>query len=72
MADEPVSAWRAPLSARARRWARHHRTAVTGVAAALLASLIGLAAVAAVQLRANTTLETKNLQLTSANAATAR
>jgi serine/threonine protein kinase len=71
MADEPVSAWREPLSARARRWARHHRTGVTGAAAALLASLIGLAAVAAVQSRANAALEGKNRQLMSANAATA-
>ena len=30
MADEPVSAWREPLSRRARRWARRNRTAVTG------------------------------------------
>ncbi len=34
LADEPVSAWREPLSVRARRWARRHRTAVTGAAAA--------------------------------------
>ncbi len=72
MADEPVSAWREPLSARARRWARRHRTGVTGAAAALLAGLIGLVAVAAVQSRANAVLEGKNLQLTAANAATAQ
>ncbi len=71
MADEPVSARREPLSARARRWARHHRTGVTGAAAALLAGLIGLVAVAAVQSRANAALEGKNLQLIAANAATA-
>ena len=29
MADEPVTAWREPLSRRARRWARRNRTAVT-------------------------------------------
>jgi serine/threonine protein kinase len=72
MADEPVSAWREPLSARARRWARHHRTGVTGAAAALLTGLIGLSAVAAVQSRANTALERKNRQLSAANAATAQ
>ncbi len=72
MADEPVSAWREPLSARARQWARHHRTGVTGAAVALLAGLIGLAAVAAVQSRANAALAGKNLQLTAATAATAR
>jgi tetratricopeptide (TPR) repeat protein/tRNA A-37 threonylcarbamoyl transferase component Bud32 len=70
MADEPVSAYREPLSARARRWARHHRTGVTGAAAALLAGVIGLAAVAAVQSRANAALEKNNLLLTAANAAT--
>src|SRR5262249_43252047 len=63
MADEPVTAWREPLSARARRWARRHRTGVTGAAATLLAGLLGLAAVAAVQSRANAALERKNLQL---------
>ena len=67
MADEPVSAWREPLSARARRWARHHRTGVTSAAAALLAGLIGLTAVAAVQSRANAALEVKNRQLIEAN-----
>jgi serine/threonine protein kinase/tetratricopeptide (TPR) repeat protein len=72
MADEPVSAWREPLSARARRWARHHRTGVAGAAAAVLAGLIGLAAVVAVQSRANAVLEGKNLQLTTATAATER
>ena len=34
MADEPVSAWREPLSRRARRWARRNRPAVTAAAAA--------------------------------------
>jgi serine/threonine protein kinase len=70
MADEPVSAYREPLSARARRWARRHRTGVSGAAAALLAGLIGLAAVAAVQSQANAALEGKNLLLTAAHAAT--
>ena len=70
MADEPVSAWREPLTVRARRWARNHRTEVTGVAAALLAGLIGLAAVAVVQSHANAALEFKNFQLTAAQATT--
>jgi serine/threonine protein kinase/tetratricopeptide (TPR) repeat protein len=48
MADEPVSAWREPLSRRARRWARQHRPAVTGAAAALLVALVGLATAATV------------------------
>ena len=37
MADEPVSAWREPISRRARRWARRNRTAVATAAVALLA-----------------------------------
>jgi tetratricopeptide (TPR) repeat protein len=48
MADEPVSAWREPLTRRARRWARRHRPAVTSAAAAVLVGLIGLAAAATV------------------------
>jgi tetratricopeptide (TPR) repeat protein/tRNA A-37 threonylcarbamoyl transferase component Bud32 len=72
MADEPVTAWHEPFGRRARRWARRHRTAVTGAAAAVLAGLIGLAAVALVQSKAKSTLEAKNLQLTAANTATHR
>jgi tetratricopeptide (TPR) repeat protein len=56
-ADEPVSAWREPLPRRARRWTRRHRTAVTGATAALVVGVIGLAAVAVVQTRANKDLE---------------
>jgi serine/threonine-protein kinase len=42
-ADEPVSAWREPLSRRARRWARRHRTAVAvGASAAALLLAGGL------------------------------
>jgi serine/threonine protein kinase len=72
MADEPVTAWREPFSRRARRWARRNRTAVSGAAAAVLAGLIGLAAVAVVQSKAKSALEAKNLQLIAANAATLR
>ena len=66
MADQPVSAWREPLSRRARRWARRHRTAVTAAAAAILAGVIGLAAVLAVQARLNSDLRAKNLELATA------
>jgi tetratricopeptide (TPR) repeat protein/tRNA A-37 threonylcarbamoyl transferase component Bud32 len=72
MADEPVTAWREPLARRARRWARQNRTAVTGAAAALLAGLIGLGAVAAVQAQYNGALSKANTKLTEANAATSR
>ena len=52
MADEPISAWREPIS-RARRWARRNRTAVAAVAVALVAGVVGLAGVAGVEARAN-------------------
>jgi serine/threonine-protein kinase len=52
MADEPVSAWREPLSLRARRWAKRNRTAVTTAAVALVAGVIGLSAVLLVQTQA--------------------
>jgi tetratricopeptide (TPR) repeat protein len=51
MADEPVSAWREPLSRRALRWARRHLPAVTGAAAALLVGLIGVGAAATVYIQ---------------------
>jgi len=57
LADEPVSAWREPFSIRARRWMRRHRTAMTGGTAAVLAGLIGLGAVAAVQTQSNRELK---------------
>jgi tetratricopeptide (TPR) repeat protein/tRNA A-37 threonylcarbamoyl transferase component Bud32 len=57
LADEPVTAWREPFSARARRWRRRHRTAVAAAVVALAAGVIGLGAVAAVQARGNTRLK---------------
>jgi serine/threonine-protein kinase len=36
LADEPVTAYREPLSARLRRWGRRHRTAVTSLGVLLL------------------------------------
>jgi eukaryotic-like serine/threonine-protein kinase len=58
--DEPVMAYREPLSAQAGRWMRRHRTAVIGAAAAGLVGLIGLAAVAVVQTRSNQDLKLAN------------
>ena len=55
-ADEPVTAWREPLGRRARRWAKRNRTAVTAAGAALVAGVVGLSAVLAVQTRANAEL----------------
>jgi tetratricopeptide (TPR) repeat protein len=43
MADEPVTAWREPVSVRARRWLRRHRTAATAAAALLVTAVIALA-----------------------------
>jgi serine/threonine protein kinase/tetratricopeptide (TPR) repeat protein len=56
MADEPVSAWREPPTRRARRWARRNRIAVTAAAVALVAGMVGLSAVLAVQTKANAEL----------------
>ncbi len=53
MADEPVSAWREPLSRRIRRWANRNRTAVACVAVALIAGVVGLSAVLLVQTAAS-------------------
>jgi serine/threonine protein kinase/tetratricopeptide (TPR) repeat protein len=60
MADEPVSAWREPLSRRARRWARRNRTAVAAAIIALTAGVVALGAVAWVQARANVQLQQAN------------
>jgi eukaryotic-like serine/threonine-protein kinase len=59
-ADEPVSCWREPLGRRARRWAQRNRTAVTAAAAALVASVVGLSALAAEQARSNAALTDAN------------
>ncbi len=69
MADEPVSAWREPLSRRARRWARRNRPKVTAAAAALVAGVVGLSAVLAVQTRAKAALARSNVELTRSRAA---
>ena len=58
MADEPVSAWAEPWT-RNVRWLTRHRTGVTGAAAAVLAGVVGLSAVLAVQARANAPSRTR-------------
>jgi serine/threonine-protein kinase len=67
MADEPVFAWREPLSRRAQRWGRRNRPLVTAAAAAVLVALAGLGAVLAVQRGANRVLAAKNADLNQAN-----
>jgi serine/threonine protein kinase len=42
LADEPVNAYRDPMTARWRRWARKHRAFVASAAAALVLSVLGL------------------------------
>jgi serine/threonine protein kinase/tetratricopeptide (TPR) repeat protein len=60
LADEPVTAWREPVSIRARRWMRRHRTAVAAAVVALVAGVVGLGAVVGVQARANVHLKRAN------------
>jgi eukaryotic-like serine/threonine-protein kinase len=66
LADEPVTAWREPWTRSARRWGRRNRTKVTAAAAAVLAALVGTAAVLAVQTRANANLKAANAKVTHA------
>ena len=68
MADEPVTAWREPVSRRMLRWLTRHRVGVTAAAAAGLVALLGLASVLAVQSQANHALAAKNDALLAANA----
>jgi serine/threonine-protein kinase len=68
MADEPVSAWAEPWTRKMLRWLTRHRTGVTAAAAALLAGVVGLSAVLAVQAWANAALADKNTALLAANA----
>ena len=68
MADEPLSAWVEPWTRKMLRWLTRHRTGVTGAAAALLAGMVGLTAVLAVQARANLALADKNTAPVAANA----
>jgi serine/threonine-protein kinase len=72
MADEPVSAWREPLSGRVRRWARRNRAVVMAASAAVLVALAGLLLVLAVQARANERLRAANIELAEANAKVGR
>jgi serine/threonine-protein kinase len=72
MADEPVTAWREPLTRRARRWARRNRTAVAAAVVASVVGVVGLAAVAAVQTRARADIARALASETRANAELAR
>jgi serine/threonine protein kinase len=67
MADEPVVAWREPVSRRVQRWARRNRPLVTAAVAAVFVALGGLGAVLAVQRGANRVLAARNADLDRAN-----
>ncbi len=71
MADEPVSAWREPVSRRARRWAKRNRTAVATAVVALLAGVVGLSAVVVVQTQAKAEIAQALGRETHANVALA-
>jgi serine/threonine-protein kinase len=74
LADEPVSAYRERFTTRLQRWMRRHRPLVTGLAAAMLVGLLGLAGglvmVTGLNRRldlANTNLGEKSAQLETRN-----
>jgi serine/threonine protein kinase/tetratricopeptide (TPR) repeat protein len=67
LADEPVAARSEPISVRARRWMRRHRTLVTSTAAALAIGLAGLAGFATVISGKNLQLQSKNGELDAKN-----
>jgi serine/threonine protein kinase/tetratricopeptide (TPR) repeat protein len=71
MADEPVTAYREPVSRRARRWAMRNRTAVATAVVAFGAGVVGLAAVLVVQTRAKADIARALASETRANAALA-
>jgi serine/threonine protein kinase/tetratricopeptide (TPR) repeat protein len=60
MADVPVTAWREPLSRRARRWVKRNRTAAAAAGVAVVVALLGLSGVLFVQARANKDLRAAN------------
>ena len=63
LADEPVSAWREPPSARLRRWARRRSRLVAGLAAGILTALVASAALATVVSVANGRLSKANTRI---------
>ncbi len=62
-----MTAWAEPWTRTLLRWLTRHRTGVTGAAAAILAGVVGLAAVLAVQTQANGQLHRANTELAIAN-----
>lgn len=68
LADEPVTAYREPITVRASRWVKRHRLLVTSGAAATLVALVGLGIVLTQEARANQALTAKNTELADKNA----
>lgn len=66
LADEPVSAWREPVSIKARRWLRQHRALVTASVTVLMTALVGLAVIATLQNESNRKLTAANTQVSKA------
>jgi serine/threonine-protein kinase len=72
MADEAVAAWAEPWTRKLLRWLTRHRTSVTGAAAAVLAGVVGLAAVTLVQTQAKANIARALDRETQTSAALAR
>jgi eukaryotic-like serine/threonine-protein kinase len=68
LADEPVTAWREPISVRGRRWMRRHRTAVAVAVATGTVALAALGIGYRRQMNVNRQLGRANAQLLVANA----
>jgi serine/threonine-protein kinase len=60
LADEPISARREPRKERIRRWARRHRSLVTGAAAAGIVALLALGGILAREAESNRRLRIAN------------
>lgn len=67
LADEPVTAYREPFVARARRWSRQHRTLVTSTTVAAAMLLMGLAIGLATVASLNSRLDASNDKLQDSN-----
>jgi serine/threonine protein kinase len=65
--DEPVGAYREPISERAGRWMRRHRTLATSAAAVLAFGILAIAGFGAALAGKNRELDTKNSELAGKN-----
>ncbi len=72
LADEPVTAWREPMSLRARRWIKQHQRLVAGAGAAAVMGAAALVAITTVISFANRRLSTANTTIRDNSAQIAR